>query len=104
MRDYGKTKECMVSLSEKCQKQQMKLRKADLKVETKAMLCVTQEQVIQTNYQKHKIDKTGHSPLCRLCDKKNETISQIVRKYQKGIQEMMMLPEYFIGNCVGNTT
>ena len=87
MRDYGKTKECMDSLSEKCQKQQMKLRKADLKVETKAMLCVTQEQVIQTNYQKHKIDKTGHSPLCRMCDKKNETISQIMRKYQKGVQE-----------------
>ena len=66
MKDYGKTKECMDSLSEKYQKQQMKLRKADLKVEMKAMLCVTQEQVIQINYQKHKIDKTGHSPLCRM--------------------------------------
>ena len=28
-----------------------------------AMLCATQEQAIQTNYVKHKIDKTAQSPL-----------------------------------------
>ena len=37
-------------------------RKADLKVETEAMLCAAQEQAIQTNYVKHKIDKTAQSP------------------------------------------
>ena len=52
-------------------------RKADLKVETEDM-CVVQEQVIRTNYVKHKIDKTAQSPLCRTCDKKSETISYIV--------------------------
>ena len=35
------------------------LRKADLKVETEATLCAVQEQAIQTNYVKHRIDKTA---------------------------------------------
>ena len=48
------------------------LRKADLKVETEAMLCAVQEQETPTNYVKHKIDKTA---LCRMCDKKSETVS-----------------------------
>ena len=39
------------------------LRKADLKVETEAMLCAAQEQVIRTNYVKHKIDKTAQLSL-----------------------------------------
>ena len=34
------------------------LRKAYLKVQTKAMLCAAQEQAIRTNYVKHKIDRT----------------------------------------------
>ena len=38
------------------------LRKAELKVETEAMLCASQEQAIRTNYVKHKIDKTAQSP------------------------------------------
>ena len=42
------------------------------------MLCAAQEQAIRTNYVKHKIDKTAQSPLCRMCDKKSETISHIV--------------------------
>ena len=45
------------------------LRKADLKVETEAMLCAAQEKVIQTNYVKQKIDKTAQLSLCRTCDK-----------------------------------
>ena len=56
------------------------LRKAELKVETEAMLCASQEQAIRTNYVKHKIDKTAQSPLCRMCDKKSETISHICEK------------------------
>ena len=46
------------------------LRKADLKVETEAMLYAAQEQAIRTNYVKHKIDKTAQSTLCRMWDKK----------------------------------
>ena len=33
------------------------LKKAELKVETEAMLCAAQEQAFQTNYVKHTIDK-----------------------------------------------
>ena len=46
------------------------LRKADLKVETEAMLYAAQEQAIRTNYVKHKIDKTAQSTLGRMWDKK----------------------------------
>ena len=35
-----------------------------------AMLCAAQEQAIRTNSVKHKIDKTAHPPLCRMCGKK----------------------------------
>ena len=59
------------------------LKKAGLKVETEAMLCATQEQTIRTNNVKHKIDKTAQPPLCRMCDKKSETISHIVHKCEK---------------------
>ena len=89
----NKKKECMDSLLEKCQKQQMKkktwnwLRKVDLKVEMENMLCAAQEQASRTNYMKHKIDKTAQSPLCRMCDKKNETISHIVSKCEKLVQK-----------------
>ena len=54
------------------------LRKSDLKVETEAILCAAQEQAIRMNYVKHKIVKTAQSPLCRMCDKKSETIPYIV--------------------------
>ena len=54
-----------------------------MKVETEAMLCAAQEQAIRTNYVKHKTGKTAHSPLCRICDKKCEKISQIVSEYEK---------------------
>ena len=54
------------------------LRKADLKVETEAMLCAVQELAIRTNYVKHMIDKTAQSTLCRTCYKKSETISHVV--------------------------
>ena len=59
------------------------LRKAELKVETEAMLCVAQEQAIRINYVKRRIDKTAQSPLCRMCDKKKETISHIVSECEK---------------------
>ena len=62
-------------------------RKADLKVETEAMLCAAQEEAIRTNYVKHKIDKTAQSPLCRMCDKKSETISHIVSECEKLAQK-----------------
>ena len=63
------------------------LRKADLKVETEAMLCAAEEQAIRTNCVKYKIDKTAQSPLCRMCEKKSETISHIVSECEKLAQK-----------------
>ena len=46
------------------------LRKADLKVETEALICAAQEQYLRSNYVKFNIDKNGKSPLCRMCGNK----------------------------------
>ena len=52
------------------------LSKSDLKIRTEALLCSTQELAIRTKFVKHHIDKTNESPLCRLCGKKGERLSQ----------------------------
>ena len=39
------------------------------------MLFASQEQAVQTNYVKYKIDKRAQSQVCRMCDGKSETIS-----------------------------
>ena len=54
------------------------MRKSDLKGCTEALICRAQEQPIQTDYIKYKIDKIDQSPLCRMCGTRNETISHIV--------------------------
>ena len=63
------------------------LRKANLKVKTKAMLYVAQVQVVRTNYVECKIDNTAQSPLCKMCDKKSETIPHIVSECKKLAQK-----------------
>ena len=52
------------------------LRKSKLKGCTEAFSA--QEQALRTNYMKFHIDKTGESPLCRICRIENETASHIV--------------------------
>ena len=64
-----------------------RLTQAELKVETEAMLCAAQEQALWTNYMKHKIDKTAQSPLCKMFDKRSETISHIVSECEKLAQK-----------------
>ena len=54
------------------------LRKSNLKGCTEALICSAQEQALRTNYVKFHIDKTGESPLCRMCRVENETVSHIV--------------------------
>ena len=44
------------------------------------MLWAAQELAIRTNCVKHKVYKIAQSPLCRMCDKKSETISHICEK------------------------
>ena len=58
------------------------LRKTDLKAEIEA-ICAAQEKTVWTSYVKHKIDKTAQSQLCKMCDKKSETISHIASKCKK---------------------
>ena len=53
------------------------LRKSNLKRWTEACICSAQERVLRTNYVKFHIDKTGESPLCRMCRVENETVSHI---------------------------
>ena len=54
------------------------LRKSYLRGCTNTLICSAQEQALRTNYMKFHIDKTGESPLCRMCRVKNETVSHIV--------------------------
>ena len=51
------------------------LRKSNFKRCTEALICSAQEQALRTNYVKFHIDKTGESPLCRMCRVENETVS-----------------------------
>ena len=53
----------------------------------RAMLFASQEQAVQTNYVKHKIDKRAQSQVCRMCDGKSETISLTVRECEKLAQK-----------------
>ena len=50
-------------------------------------MCAAQEEAIRINYVKHKIDKTAQSALCRMCDKKSETISQVASEFEKLAQK-----------------
>ena len=52
--------------------------KSDMKIGTEALLCAAQEQAITTNYIKHHISETSESPLCRLCEKKGESVQPLV--------------------------
>ena len=54
------------------------MRKADLKVETEALICAAQEQALRTNYVKYHIDRSAESPLCRLCGTKGESVNHII--------------------------
>ena len=78
-----KNKRMCGQFKENCQKKKEQKetwswqRKANLKVETEAM--VSAAKTGNSNV-KHKIDNTAQSPLCRMCNKKSEIISHIVRE------------------------
>ena len=54
------------------------LRSSGLKGCTEALICSAQEQALRTNNIKHFVDKSQDSPLCRMCNQRNETVSHIV--------------------------
>ena len=74
---YG---QCVRETPEQIDKERTRewVRKSDLKVETEALIFAAQEQALRTNVVKCNIDKTGSSPLCRLCGEKNETVTHLV--------------------------
>ena len=78
-----KNKRMCGQFKENCQKKKEQKEtwswqiKANLKVETEAM--VSAAKTGNSNV-KHKIDNTAQSPLCRMCNKKCEIISHIVRE------------------------
>ena len=63
------------------------LSRRGLKVETEVLLCAAQEQAIRTNYMKYYIDKTGESPLGRLCGKKGENVQHMTSGCEKLAQK-----------------
>jgi len=56
---------------------------SDLKVQTGAKICATQEQVLGTNYVKNKIDKTWENPFCRMCGEKGKTVQRLICECKK---------------------
>ena len=46
--------------------------------ETESLICIAQEQVIQTNLTKEKIEKSQEQAKCRMCKRADETIKHIV--------------------------
>jgi len=54
------------------------LSKANLKVETEALITACQEQAVTTNYIKAKIMKTHTDQKCRLCRSHDETIHHVI--------------------------
>ena len=63
------------------------LRKWDLKIPSKALICSAQEQAIRTNYVKYHIDKSVDSASCRICGETGKTISHIVSECSKLAQK-----------------
>ena len=49
------------------------LVRSDLKVETEASLCTSQEQSITEPVLKHRFDRSNEFPLCRMCGKRGES-------------------------------
>ena len=73
----GLRKECMDNLENKDMNNTWRCMRK-LFGYNEALICSAQKQSIQTNYIKCNIDKTTESPLCWMCCKRNETISNIV--------------------------
>ena len=63
------------------------LKNGQLKKETEGLIIAAQDQALRTNAIKYKIDKTGETPLCRVCKEKPETARHIVSACPKLAQE-----------------
>ena len=59
------------------------LRKGTLKNETEGTIIAAQDQALQTNAIRNKIDKQDMIPLCKMCEERDETISHVVAECKK---------------------
>ena len=63
------------------------LKNEQLKKETEGLIIAAQDQALRTNAIKHNIDKTGETPLCRLCEEKSETAKHVINVCSKLAQK-----------------
>ena len=62
-------------------------KKGDLKKETESLHIAAQNNAIQTNYIKARIDKNQQNSKCRLCGDRDETVDHIISEYSKLAQK-----------------
>ena len=62
------------------------LKRGSLKRETESLLVAVQDQALRTNYRKAKVEKQPVPPLCRMCQKKEETITHLLSECSKMAQ------------------
>ena len=62
------------------------LKRGSLKRETESLLVAAQDQALRTNYRKAKVEKQPLSPLCRMCQKKEDTITHLLSECSKMAQ------------------
>ena len=59
------------------------IAKGDFKGCTEALIYSAQEQALRTNYTRFHVDHTAESPLCRMCESKEETMAHVVSECGK---------------------
>ena len=61
-----------------------------MKKETESVLTAAQDQALRTNYIRNMTDKQDVLPMCRLCGKREETVSHITTKCKKLDQKQLI--------------
>ena len=69
-----------------CNKSWNWLKSGELKKETEGLITAVQDQSRRTNVMKARIEKANVSPMCRMCNKAEETVFHIVSKCSKMAQ------------------
>ena len=89
------------SHAKKTKKQtRMWLRKWNLKRETESLLIVAQNNVIETNQIKARIDKTQQNSKCSLCSDRDETINHIISEWSKLAQKEYKTRHDWVGKVI----
>ena len=70
------------------------LKRGSLKRQTESLIIAAQDQALETNYRKAKVEHSRESALCRMCKIKDETVVHIVSECIKLAQA-----EYKASRC-----